>query len=880
MLITWRKAAKLHQRGEYLQAYELAEQAADVFERAIDHSRPWHGKPRDEEEDAARVLAREFILGETLLALGDYARAIPALESGIRIYRDEMTSGKPVDERVALRLHRNLALAHRVVGDYDAACQVLEEGFKPFEDMRTKVKATVAKVSGTWMVDKVFRLDHTQVAIYLELADVYLLAGRTRDAERVLAIVEQAIPGLLRKWRGSLTLTMLLCKSRLAQLDGLLDDAQALVWEIFTIIQKSKPGDTGPGLSCFRQAGSVLLAGGNALGAEEVCTAALEYTEQELPAAAPVRREVIAELAEAVHANGRHEEAISRLLDACSLDRIVWEIFSVVSVAQRLRYLGRLTHDIDTLLAWVEDSGLGQSFGVQAYEVLLRRKGASFEIDVAQQEAAFTDRYPELRPSLQQLDALRTKIGQKTLAGAGPEGIEEHERILALWRQQRQELEAELIRKIPLRQLTTPLLVTIREVADALPPDTALIELYQYRHGADPSRYVAFVLSEEDEGVAAFYLGDANSLNALADNFRNLLGGVLPFPERDEAARRVPDLTARLLPALNAARSRGRRLIIATDGKLSGIPFELLPVTASPGQILTAAPFQIPLGEDLLCRYADISYATTGRDLCRLGQTAQPRALASPLIAGAPEYNLTTEDHATQAGEPPCPFDALDGTALEATEVARMLNVDPLIGRSAVKSAVRNGPARAILHLATHSYSFADTSSMTTELQDAVHGIENYALQTGLALAGANTRLRGDAIPEDAEDGLLSADDILGMDLQGTELVTLSACETGIGAITSVEGTFGLRRSFLIAGARSLVVSLWKVPDEATAPLMREFYRRLLLGESKMTALRAAQDLVRTSRPHPFHWAAFILIGDTGPLSPRTLARAPDGWAS
>ena len=75
-------------------------------------------------------------------------------------------------------------------------------------------------------------------------------------------------------------------------------------------------------------------------------------------------------------------------------------------------------------------------------------------------------------------------------------------------------------------------------------------------------------------------------------------------------------------------------------------------------------------------------------------------------------------------------------------------------------------------------------------------------------------------------------------------------------------------------GERSLIVSLWKVPNEATAPLMREFYRRLLLGESKMTAFRAAQDLVRTSRSHPVYWAAFILIGDTGPLSPQTQASA------
>lgn len=878
LVLTARKAAKLWEQGEYRQAYEMMEGLGDIFEQMLEHNRPLQGKPQDEDEEAVLAQVREAALGEMLLQLGDYARAIPALEFGVRFRREQMAKGKPVTPHVVLRAHRNLALAHKAVGDYDAACRTLEEGFKPFEDLRAELLPKVAKVTGTWMTNKVFRLDHSYTTFYLELADVYLLAGRPRDAERVLAIVEQAIPGLLKRHQGGLTLTWLLAQSRLAQLDGRLGDAGDYVAAIYLIVKQGGPDVKGPLLEILRHVGSVLLAIGEATNAEEVYTAALEVAEEN-PTYAAHRREVMAELAAAVYANGRHEEAVSRLLDACSQDRIIWEVFSVVSVPQRLRYLARLTRDLDSLLTWVEDDGLSESFGARAYEVLLRRKGASFEIDVAQQEAAFSDRYPELRPSLQQLSALRTRIGQKTLAGAGPEGIEEHESMLAMWRQQRQELEAELVRKIPLRQLTTPLQATIREVAGALPPDSALIELYRYRHGTDPSRYVAFVLGGEDEEAIAFYLGDAGSLDALADDFRNLLAGVIPFPGREQAAARVGDLASRLLPALNAARSRGRRLVIATDGKLSGIPFELLPVTAGPGQALTTARLQIPLGEDLLGRYADISYVTTGRDLCRLKQADQPSTLASPLIVGAPDYNLATQDDAIEAGEAAWHFDDLDGTALEVLEVARLLNVTPLTGQSAIKSAVKNGPAPAVLHLATHSYSFADTSSMPTELQDAIHGIESYALRAGLALAGANTRLRRGTSRADGEDGLLSADDILGMDLQGTELVTLSACETGIGAITAGEGNFGLRRSFLIAGARSLIVSLWKVPDEATAPLMREFYRGLLLGESKTSALRAAQDLVRTSRSHPVYWAAFILIGDTGPLSPavrRCTSRVPE----
>jgi CHAT domain-containing protein len=736
-------------------------------------------------------------------------------------------------------------------------------------------------------VDKIYRADHVLVSAFLELADTYLLADRPRDAKRVLAVVEPSIPGLLSWNRPDASARILLAKARLAHLEGQLDDAKDLLANAFKIMTRNLRVSSKRLLAYLREAGSVQLARGNSGAAEELYTAALQLQEQHLLKTTSLRREIATELAEAVAANGRYKDAIVQLLDACSQDQILWNIISVVSEAQRLRYLARLKRDIDMLLTWIEDGELSRAFGTSAFEVLLRRKGAGFEIDVAQQEAVFSERYPQLRSSLQQLSALRTRIGQKMLAGAGAEGIEGHEQVLALWRQQRQELEADLIRMIPVLDLATPLSVTISVIRQALPPASALIELYQYAHSVGQDRYVAFVMSNEHEACSVFWLGDADSLNALADNFRKLLDGSIPFPLRDQAAKRVHELAARLLPPINAARRRAKRLIIAADGHLNSIPFELLPVASSPGKQLTAASFGIPLSEELLIHYAEISYVTTGRDMCRLRRIGQPRALTRPLVVGAPDYNLNSDDQTTGAGEGPHrfdaldgTFDALDGTKKEATEVARMLKVEPLVGQAAVKSAVSNGPSPAILHLATHSYTFANTSSLTPVPEDPHNGIENYTLRTGLALAGANTWLRRGITTEDAGDGLLSANDVLGMDLQGTELVTLSACETGIGAVAAGEGTFGLRRSFLIAGAHSLIVSLWKVPDEATAELMHEFYQRLLHGESKMDSLRAAQDLVSMSRPHPFHWAAFVLIGDAGPLSPQTQASASEGWSA
>jgi CHAT domain-containing protein len=182
--------------------------------------------------------------------------------------------------------------------------------------------------------------------------------------------------------------------------------------------------------------------------------------------------------------------------------------------------------------------------------------------------------------------------------------------------------------------------------------------------------------------------------------------------------------------------------------------------------------------------------------------------------------------------------------------------------------------------------------------------MENPMLRSGLALAGANTFLRGATPPPEAEDGLLTAEDVAGLDLLDTELVVLSACDTGLGAVHVGEGVFGLRRAFIVAGAKTLVMSLWKVPDLATAFLMDRFYDNLLTrGLDRDLAQRATRDatvgqlrgewlspaaveqfaagdadarrhleqLARQPDDHrpfasPFFWGAFICQGDPSPL--------------
>jgi CHAT domain-containing protein len=132
-----------------------------------------------------------------------------------------------------------------------------------------------------------------------------------------------------------------------------------------------------------------------------------------------------------------------------------------------------------------------------------------------------------------------------------------------------------------------------------------------------------------------------------------------------------------------------------------------------------------------------------------------------------------------------------------------------------------------------------------------------------LALAGANARKSGD------DDGILTAAEAAGLDLWGTKLVVLSACETGVGEVKNGDGVYGLRRALVLAGSESQVMSLWKVSDRATKDLMVAYYRGLLAGQGRTAALRRVQlrMLASPATRHPFYWASFIQSGAWGPLA-------------
>jgi CHAT domain-containing protein len=132
---------------------------------------------------------------------------------------------------------------------------------------------------------------------------------------------------------------------------------------------------------------------------------------------------------------------------------------------------------------------------------------------------------------------------------------------------------------------------------------------------------------------------------------------------------------------------------------------------------------------------------------------------------------------------------------------------------------------------------------------------------SGLVLAGGNNTWNGNFPPENVEDGILTAEEISRLDLSNTDLVVLSACETARGHIDPLEGVWGLQRAFKLAGAKTILMTLWKVSDEITAMFMEEFYQQLLNGKSVRQSVKEAQDyLIQNGASDPFYWAPFVVL--------------------
>ncbi|HSN99270.1 MAG TPA: CHAT domain-containing protein, partial [Candidatus Nanopelagicales bacterium] len=408
----------------------------------------------------------------------------------------------------------------------------------------------------------------------------------------------------------------------------------------------------------------------------------------------------------------------------------------------------------------------------------------------------------------------------------------------------------------------------------------------------DPyAHYAAYVLRRR--GPIGFTdLGDAEAIDAAVHTLRRALADPLSDPRPSSRA-----LHARVMAPLRPLLGDARALLLSPDGELSLVPF---------GALLDEA------GQYLIERH-EFTYLTTGRDLVPLIRRVPSRQ--APVIVAAPDFDHAGGPPLDSPLQPPAPtplpraparrgsrsaemasvrFPEIPAAWVESQEIARALpRARLLTGPAATERAVKALEGPAILHFATHGFFLPAETRPDIPLPtrdggpqvpdprrqvDIEHLLENRLLRSGLALAGANPR-RG----AHDEDGILTALEVSGLDLDGTRLVVLSGCDTGVGRTTQGEGVAGLRRAFEMAGAESLVMSLWPVDDEATRHLMAGYYQALAAGAGRSEALRRIALHMKhdPTTAHPYYWAGFIFSGDASPLDdPRvtpTEPRVPPG---
>jgi CHAT domain-containing protein/tetratricopeptide (TPR) repeat protein len=513
--------------------------------------------------------------------------------------------------------------------------------------------------------------------------------------------------------------------------------------------------------------------------------------------------------------------------------------------------------------------------------------GAQVETDRQEALALGDDR--AAREAFARLRAVRQRLADTILQGAGPVPTDKHEAtVFAL-----QKLELSLERDLADRVAGFGTARAARragpaEIANRLPPGAALVEVFKYaarditvpqaeRPRTATWAYVALLLwrDKEDRAQTAFvFLGPAPPIEAAVAAWRAAAQKGGRDAKADDALRRLAwEPIAKALP------EKTDRLFLAPDGQLAVLPFEAIRLA----------------GDSFLVERYQVSYVSCGRDL--MPRAAVPGKPGPALLLADPDYDASAgrSEGLLPSPAPSHPggalnlrFARLPGFAREADAVAKLLRdgkheVKSLRLGEATEEALAAAARPRLLYLVTHGFFLPDRAGALpaplgrglglVELDPGEPGRPTLAndpwLRSGLALAGANRwQERG---REGASDGLLTALEVENLDLWGTELVVLSACETGLGEVHVGEGALGLRRSFQKAGARTVVASLWKVPDKETERLMTRFLELWLSGKPKAEALRQAQreqiaELRRSDDPKrkgapPLYWAGFICHG-------------------
>jgi CHAT domain-containing protein/Tfp pilus assembly protein PilF len=851
-------AALYRDQGEYEKAEPLYNRALAILEKALG---PRH---------------QNFALSLNNLAAlyrdqGEYAKAEPRFRRALAIL--EKVLG-PEHADVALTLH-NLATLYRDLGDYEKAGRLFQQ-------------ALVIR-------ERALGMQHADVALTLHnLAAVYRDQGEYAKAEplfqRALAIWESAL--------GTQHRDVALTLNNLANIHrdrGDYEKGEPLYVRALAIRERALGPQHPDVAASLNDLANLYREQGEYTKAEPLYGRALAIREGTLRPQHPLVADTLNNLAVLYEAKGDPAQAIELQARANDIGEHNLALnLRAGSERQKLVYLALFSVQTDFTLSLHSQAAPDDRRALDlAFTTLLRRKGRGLDAMTDTIAALRRHARPEDRILFDQLTAARSQLAALTFRESMNK-LDTYQTRLKPLEERIESLEADLsARSTRFRAEVQP--VTLSAIQAALPTGGALIEFAVFTPGdvrtrkSKPPRYLAYVLPARGRPKWVD-LGEAEPIDQAIDEWRKALRG---RPDVKHLGRDLDEKVMRPVRSiLSQMGNETRRLLIAPEGSLNLIPFAAL----------------VDEHYNYLVERYTISYLTSGRDLLRLQTSEQSKS--PPLVVANPVFGRATEE-ATRGvhhtGNPrtgdlrpidaaPFSFEPLPRTQGEAMAIKGVMpDSSVLLRRQATEAALKQVRSPRILHIATHGFFLDDQGDPPAETRGRVStaepsrfggrdwradstlrmsslrlnewaaNIKDPLLRSGLALSGANLGNGGD------DDGVLTALETAGLDLSGTKLVVLSACETGVGEIKNGEGVQGLRRALVLAGSESQVISLWPVADEGTREMMIQYYRALGRGAGRSEGLRQVQlRMLRSKkRQHPFYWAAFIQSGEWANLEGR-----------
>jgi len=821
-------ASSYLEQGKYTEAQQLYEQALDIGIKIFGPENP---QTLFFTSNLALVLAyqEQHDKAETL-----YIQALKGRESVLGAeHPDTLTS------------LNNLAMLYLAQGRYTAAEERLKQELKSTQKTLGKEHPSTLRALNN-------------------LATVYLEAGLLQKAESILL---QALD-LHTKILGKQHPSTLFSQNNLAMLylqQKQYKKAENSFRHIVNIREKTLGKQHPDTLFSQNNLAFVFFKSGKYRKAERLLTRTLQSQEKTIGRVHPHTIQSMNNLANIYAAQKKYTKTLALLhKELHAEEAIIRSRFQSIHAAEQDKFsfydnvIDQTLYDIVQL--HIHHLPTNSEAAHLALETLFRRKGRILDAQNSMLSALQEHRSPQIRSLFSQWqETLREHAYLSLNPPIGPSATE-YQQARKRLKEKEQQLERELAKKSAAFQKITQS-ITVGNIQNQLPRDTALIEftLYQDRANLSSLQYAAVILTPKGQ-VQWASLGTASHIDQQVTEFRKHLS------QQKSYTTMGTELYRTLLQPLEEMLNPYPKVLISPDGQLNLLPFETL----------------IDQKNRHLVEYKQISYLSSGRDI--LHRNTKTLTRSPPIILAFPDYGESLRKATEKTGSgilADVSWSALPGTKIEGQEVQSILGKKALLymKKEATEALLKTIVSPQILHIATHGFFLPNLTSKDRPNRRTVRlktkkkaqipiprarGDLSSLLRAGIVLAGVANQSSGSN-----EDGIMTAKEFGGMNLRGTQLVTLSACETGVGGIKNGQGVFGLRRAIAMAGAKSSVMSLWKVSDEGTQHLMSEFYRQLRNGNGRRDSLRNIQlKMLKSSRfSHPYFWASFTLNGEWESLS-------------